>query len=319
MRLSSIQTFANKHENIELHEIELDKNLFHSISLFKPTFARGVFGGQVISQALNAATKTVSKHFQCNSLHSYFLLAGDPTIPILYRVEQLRDGKSYCTRRVTACQQGKIIFEATVSFHVPEKCLFDEQWTMPKAPKPETLKTNQDILKGWLEQSQSGPNPDKFIGDILKTKQEEIIPMDVRPCNPCLLLKDYLQPVKRKASQLVWIKPLGFIDDDPTFSQAVLAYCSDYNILTTALLPIGVSRLSRPHKLDFMVTIDHCIWYHSPFRADQYLLYEFESPRCYDNRAFCTGRVWTPDGTLVASCAQEGVLRTSIKPAASKI
>ncbi len=250
-----------------------------------------VYGGQVIGQALSAAKETVDSARFVHSFHSYFLLPGNPDKPIIYDVETLRDGKSFSTRRVKAIQNGKPIFYLTASYQQDEEG-FDHQSTMPDIPGPENFKSEQEL---------AAPIADKLPKVIRETfcKQK---PIEIRPVNPINLLA----PSKVEPKQYLWIKANGNMTDDHLIHQYLLAYASDWGFLVTALQPHGVS-LFTP-KLQ-VATIDHSMWFHRPFKLDEWLLFAIESPSTSGSRGFVRGEIYNQQGQLVASATQEGLMR----------
>jgi acyl-CoA thioesterase-2 len=249
-----------------------------------------VFGGQVIGQALVAACRTVEGR-QPHSLHAYFLLPGDPKVPIIYEVDRIRDGKSFTTRRVVAIQHGHAIFSMSVSFHVPEEGLA-HQAVMPDVPPPEALpneaEVRQKILPGM-------PEP-------VRRYFERERPIELRPVE----FERYLGKVDEGGRFHVWIRTTGRLPDDPAVHQCVLAYASDLTLLDAALVPHGRTVFDRTIMA---ASLDHALWFHRPFRADDWLLYAQDSPNLNGARGFSRGLIFTRDGVLVASVAQEGLLR----------
>ncbi|KAJ3126813.1 Acyl-CoA thioesterase 8 [Nowakowskiella sp. JEL0407] len=305
----------------------IDTDIYQSKRLWLPIGSRGVFGGQIIAQALSAATNTVDKQYIVNSLQSYFLLPGDNKVPILYRVIRVRDGKSYCTRLVNAIQNGKVILTAACSFQVPEKSELDHQYPMPKVPFPEEIKrfilhfrisdikliefnriiiiSTQETLQEWAENKVI---PEKYR-ELIRIRLEEPIPIEFKKVvypKP----EDYINPVKTEPKQCVWMKSKQTLPDDIRFHHVVAAYCSDHYLLSTALFAHGITSFSNP-RLNMIASLDHVIWFHAPFRADEWLLFEMESSRTIGGRGLTFGRFFTRDGKLVMSCAQEGVIRVS--------
>jgi acyl-CoA thioesterase II len=250
-----------------------------------------VFGGQVLAQALVAARRTVEEERTAHSMHGYFILPGDVDVPIVYFVDRLRDGKSFATRRVTAIQNGSAIFNLAVSFQVEEEGP-DHQARMPEAPDPESLPRELDLIREMADR----------IPEPLRAIYTQDRPLDIRPVSPV----DFLRPEQRPPAKKVWFRALGAVPDDILEHQAVLAYASDYGILGTALLPHGLSFQMRRLQA---ATLDHSLWFHRRFRVNEWLLYVMESPSASGARGFATGRIYTRDGTLVASVAQEGLMR----------
>jgi acyl-CoA thioesterase II len=250
-----------------------------------------VFGGQVAGQALVAAGRTVESRL-VHSLHAYFLRPGDPAIPILYQVDRIRDGKSFTTRRVMAIQRGQAIFNLSASFQVPEEGV-EHQLPMPEAPDPETLPTFKERVEPLIAAA-----PPEFKRWLQRER-----PIDIRYVDP----PDYLAPRKRPPHQLVWIRADGRLPDTPLIHQYVAAYASDMTLLDTVTMPHGISSLDQRHYQ--MASLDHAMWFHRPFRADHWLLYVQASPAAAGARGFTTGSLFTRDGRLVVSVAQEGLLR----------
>ncbi len=250
-----------------------------------------LYGGQVLAQSLVAARRTVDAERSCHSLHGYFILAGDLSVPVVYTVDRLRDGRSFTTRRATAIQHGRAIFNMSASFHRAETGP-EHQTAMPDAPPPEELRPELDLLR---ERAAEIPEP---LRDTLTQDR----PLDIRPVDP----GDPFDPEPGKPERCHWIRAVGALGDDPLQHQAVLAYASDYGLLAPALRPHGLS-FRAP---DVMVaSLDHAIWFHRPFRMDEWLLYRAESPAGAGARGFARGSFWSRDGVLVASTAQEGLMR----------
>ncbi|KNE72941.1 acyl-CoA thioesterase II [Allomyces macrogynus ATCC 38327] len=288
---------------------ELDKNLFrcHPEHLWLPVGSRGVFGGQIIGLALVAATHTVPRAFSVHSLHSYFLLGGDNTKPILFHVTPMRDARSFMTRQVTANQDGKPIFVMLCSFMRGEDRALVHQYEMPTPfVDPEALPTREQVFTGWLDRV-----PAKYHDGIHK-RLAEPIPVDMRfvaPTRPT----DYTFPKRKDPRALVWMKSKTKLPADQALHNCVAAYCSDHHLVWTTLYPHAVTGWTNP-KLNMIMSLDHSIWFHADFRADDWLLYEMESPRASGNRGLALGRLWAKDGTLVMSCAQEGLIRATFAP-----
>jgi acyl-CoA thioesterase-2 len=249
-----------------------------------------VFGGQVIGQALVAALRTVENR-PPHSMHAYFLLPGDPKVPIVYDVDRIRDGRSFTTRRVVAIQHGHAIFTMAVSFHGDEPGL-SHQAIMPDVPKPEDLPSEAEIKEKALPHM---PEP-------MRRYYERERPIELRPVE----FSRYLGVKSEDAKFHVWIRATGPLPDDPAIHQCVLAYASDMTLLDTALVPHGRTLFERA----FMAaSLDHALWFHRPFRADDWLLYAQESPNLSGARGFSRGLLFARDGRLVASVAQEGLFR----------
>ena len=266
----------------------LEQNLFRGLS---PQVGwQRVFGGQVIGQALVAAYRTIEDR-AAHSLHAYFLRAGDPKVPIIYEVDRIRDGNSFSTRRVVAIQHGQAIFSMAASFHKHEGGLI-HQAKMPDVPQPEALPSEAELKEHLVGRL---PEP-------LKAYWQHERPIEIRPVD----LSRYTSPGKRTASQQVWIKATGELGDSLACNQCVLAYASDFTLLDTALIAHG--RFVFDPTL-MLASLDHAIWFHRPFRIDDWLLYSQDSPSSAGARAFCRGTLFTRSGELVASTAQEGLLR----------
>ncbi len=250
-----------------------------------------VFGGQVLAQALVAARRTVDEPREAHSLHGYFILPGDLAAPIVYFVDRLRDGSSFSTRQVTAIQHGRAIFSLSASFHIAEPG-YEHQTPMPDVPPPEELANELDLIRGMADR----------IPESLRKVLTQDRPIDFRPVAPI----DPFHPEKRAPVRHLWLRAIERLPDDMLTHQAVLAYASDYGLLGTALLPHGVAPRSPALQL---ATLDHALWAHRPFRADEWLLYAMDSPAAAGARGFTRGAFYTRDGTLVASVAQEGLMR----------
>ena len=257
----------------------------------RPLASPRVFGGQVLAQALVAAGRTVEGDRPCHSLHAYFILPGDVEAPIVYEVEKLRDGGSFTTRRVTAIQHGRPIFNASLSFHRDEPGLEHHAESAPDLPAAEALTPERELAAGIAERL---PEP-------LRTVLTRERPIDFRPVDPA----DPTRPEPRDAQSATWLRAEGQLPDDALTHQAVLAYASDWGLLSTALLPHGRSVFDGTIQA---ASLDHAVWFHRPFRADDWLLYAMDAPTAAGARAFTRGQVWA-DGQLVASTAQEGLVR----------
>lgn len=250
-----------------------------------------VFGGQVLAQALVAARRTVDEPRDVHSLHGYFILPGDVSHPIVYFVDRLRDGRSFTTRRVTGIQHGEAIFSMTASFHREEPGE-EHQAPMPDAPGPESLTSELTLIRQVADRI-----PPRLRG-ILTAERA----IDVRPVDP----SDFFLPEPKPPTQMLWFRAIGEMPEALVEHQAVLAYSSDYQLLATALQPHGLT-VRSPHLQ--VASLDHSIWFHRPFRVDEWLLYVMDSPAAGGARGFARGSVYTRDGRLVASVAQEGLMR----------
>jgi acyl-CoA thioesterase-2 len=252
-----------------------------------------VFGGQVIGQALVAACRTVVDvaNRPPHSLHAYFLLPGDPKVPIIYEVDRIRDGKSFTTRRVVAIQHGHAIFTMAASYHRAEPGL-DHQAKMPDVPKPEDLPSEDEMKQRILP----------LMPEAARRYYECERPIELRPVE----YGRYTGAKFEDGRFHVWIKATGTLPDEPAIHQCVLAYASDMTLLDAALIPHGRTVFE---KEIMAASLDHALWFHRPFRADEWLLYAQDSPSLHGARGFARGLIFARDGTLVASVAQEGLLR----------
>ena len=249
-----------------------------------------VFGGQVIGQALVAACRTVDGR-QPHSMHAYFLLPGDPKVPIVYEVERIRDGRSFTTRRVLAIQHGAAIFALSASFHVEEEG-FAHEMRMPDVPRPDQLPSDDQIRSRVLP----------TMPDPVRQYYERERPIELKPVE----FTRYLSREPREPVFNVWIRTTSRLPDDPVLHQCVLAYASDMTLLDASLVAHGCTVFDR----DIMpASLDHALWFHAPFRADEWLLYAQDSPFAGGARGFSRGLIFSESGRLVASVAQEGLIR----------
>jgi acyl-CoA thioesterase-2 len=249
-----------------------------------------VFGGQVIGQALVAAQRTVDD-CTAHSLHGYFMRPGDPKVPIIYEVDRYRDGRSFKTRRVVAIQHGKQIFTMAASFHLEEEGL-DHQVAMPQVPPPEELPDEQETLAEF---------PDTIPAHIRNYFERER-PIELKRAG----IRKFDHSKSDEPVQNVWIRATSPLPDDTALHQCILAYASDITLLDTALVAQGRSVFDTDIML---ASLDHALWFHRPFRADDWLLYAQDSPSLSGSRGFTRGSIFTRDGILVASVAQEGLIR----------
>ena len=272
----------------------LEHNLFRGRSP-EDSWQR-VFGGQVIGQALIAASRTVPPERQAHSLHAYFMRPGDPAVPIIYEVDRIRDGKSFTTRRAVAIQHGHAIFSMSVSFQIEEGGL-EHQLDRPDVPEPEALTAEDEWKRRFLEEA---PEPAKAYW-----RRER--PIELRPVS----LSQYLTTGKAlEPVQHVWMRATGALPDMSAVHKAVLAYASDILLIRTALFPHGRSLFDSDLQV---ASLDHAIWFHRPFRADEWLLYAQDSPSASGARGFARGSIFSRDGAHVASVAQEGLMRVRSK------
>jgi acyl-CoA thioesterase-2 len=254
-----------------------------------------VFGGQVLGQALSAAQHTVDDRV-AHSLHAYFLRRGDMKAPIVYEVDRARDGRSFSNRRVVAIQHGRPIFNLAASFQDPEPGL-SHQATMPDVPGPDGLKDLTDVEPGILEKI-----PEKMRRHLIAER-----PFDVRPVEPV----DFVDPQPRAPQKHVWIKTVDDLPGENALHQNLLAYVSDYELLGTSTLPHG---LPFGDGRVIMASLDHALWFHREFRIDRWLLYTMQSPNASGARGLAYGHFFTENGELVASTAQEGLVRVVDEP-----
>jgi acyl-CoA thioesterase II len=254
-----------------------------------------VFGGQVLAQSLVAAQRTVDSERIAHSVQGYFILSGDLKAPIVYFVDRLRDGKSFTTRRVTAIQHGRAIFNMSASFHVRESGL-EHQLPMPDVPPPESLPSELDVIREHAAE----------IPEQLREVLTQDRPIDFRPVG----FVDPFSPKPSPPIRHMWMRANGAMPDETLAHQAVLCYASDYALLGAALQPHG--RSVRNPDLQ-VASLDHTLWLHRECRIDDWLLYAIDSPIAYGARAFARGTIFTKDGKLAASVAQEGLVRVRSK------
>ncbi len=254
-----------------------------------------VFGGQVAAQALMAAGRTVG-HGRVHSLHSYFLRPGDPTVPILYEVDRIRDGRSFTTRRVVAIQHGRAIFNLSASFHDPEEGM-EHQFPMPEVPAPETLAPLFERLEPWKEEltdwfDRPHPIDQRYIGELPWHRKG--------PGEPC---------------ERLWIRADGDLPDDPLLHACIVTYASDMPLFDVILAPHDI----RWDDTDFMgASLDHCMWFHQPFRTDKWLLYDTDSPVAAGGRGLARGSLFNREGKLCVSVVQEGLARIRTRQAVQR-
>ncbi|MCH2083726.1 MAG: acyl-CoA thioesterase II [Saprospiraceae bacterium] len=267
----------------------IEDNIFRGDS--RDIGSPNVFGGQVLGQALNAAIRTVEQDKIPHSLHAYFILPGDMTTPIIYEVDRIRDGRSFTTRRVVAMQHAKPIFNLSASFQKIESGM-DHQSKMPEVPPPDDLPSMSDLRKSLLKVV-----PEKYHR-FLKPKW----PIEIRlldPVNP-------FRPEKKEPIKFVWMRAIERLPDDPGIHCCAMAYASDFNLLSTAMLPHGITYNSGKVRA---ASLDHAMWFHRSFRADEWLLYAINSPNASNARGLAMGSIFTQEGKLIATVAQEGLIR----------
>jgi acyl-CoA thioesterase II len=272
---------------VELLDLEpIEVNLFRGVS--PQENRQRVFGGQVAGQALVAAARTVDDPGRLvHSLHAYFLRPGDPSIPILYEVDRIRDGRSFTTRRVVAIQHGQAIFNLQASFHVSETGL-DHQMPMPEVPEPDSLPDFRTRM---------APYKDK-LGEYYDRPR----PIDIRYIDATPFERQGLSETRQR----VWLRGDGKLPDDPTLHACIVTYASDMTLLDTTVLPHGISWDDDRVQ---MASLDHAMWFHRPFRADDWLLYIQDTPSGSNARGFAQGSIFTHDGNLAVSVVQEGLIR----------
>lgn len=275
-------------ELIEFLDLEaIEVNIFRGKNLDETRLR--VFGGQVAAQSLVAAGRTVDSG-RVHSLHSYFLRPGDPKAPILYEVDRIRDGRSFTTRRVVAIQHGRAIFNLQCSFHIDEGPGIIHQTEMPEVPPPESLPTfrerlepYRDLLPEWFQLDRPRPIDQRYIGEL-----------------------PWLPSASQETRQRLWVRADGELADDPLLHAAVIAYASDMSIIDSIL---------KPHEIRWdkgatmVVSLDHCMWFHRPLRADRWLLFDQDSPNAYGDRGLARGLMFDEGGNLVVSLVQEGLVR----------
>ncbi|MCW9035782.1 MAG: acyl-CoA thioesterase II [Alphaproteobacteria bacterium] len=280
------EAFVKLLKILDLEQIEV--NLFRGTSPDESW--QRVFGGQVIGQALVAATRTVEE-FQSHSLHGYFLRPGDPKVPIIYNVDRSRDGKSFATRSIVAIQHGRPIFNMSVSFQRDEAGL-EHQFDMPDVPAPEDLPTESEM------RAKIAPLlPEKFRKYFTRDRAIEIRAVEQT---------DWVNPKKREPIQHFWIKTKGDMPDDQNINKCVLAYASDMTLLDTCIAPHGVTFLDERLQV---ASLDHAMWFHRPFKADQWMLFSQDTPSANGAKGLNRGSLYTREGILIASVAQEGLIR----------
>jgi acyl-CoA thioesterase II len=276
-------------ELLDLEQIEVD--IFRGRSPEGERRQR-VFGGQVAGQALVAAGRTVPEDRPVHSLHAYFIRPGDPTVPLIYLVERVRDGRSFTTRRVSAIQHGETIFALSASFQRDEPGV-EHADPMPVVPPPEEIESTAERMEKLF-----GPSVREWFGRN---------PIDIRHVGP-LTFEAERDPSLRTTHNMVWLRADGELPDDPLLHVCLMTYASDMTLLDSVLLAHG---LSWADGRTTGASLDHAMWFHRPFRADRWLLYAQDSPVAHGARGLARGEVYTRDGQLVVSVVQEGLIRTS--------
>jgi acyl-CoA thioesterase-2 len=275
---------------IEILDLErLEEDLFRGVS---PNIGwQRVFGGQVIAQALVAATRTVAPDRHVHSLHSYFMRPGDPKVPIVFEVDRIRDGGSFTTRRVVAIQHGKAIFSLSASYQLDEEG-FSHQAQMPDIPGPDDVPTGRDVYEMLLEGA-----PEHVRNYWTRDR-----PVEMRPVS----LTHYVSDEKLDPIQHVWVRAAGAVPEDRALQSAILAYISDMTLLDTSLFPHGKSAFDKQLQV---ASLDHAMWFHSPSSLDDWLLYTQDSPFSGGGRGLSRGQMFDRSGRLILSVAQEGLIR----------
>lgn len=281
------QAVAELLDTLDLENLE--HNLFRGRS--PQSGWQRVFGGQVIGQALVAAQRTVDKDRRVHSLHGYFMRAGDPEIPIIYEVDRIRDGRSFTTRRVVAIQHGHAIFSMSASFQIQEKGL-EHFIEMPDAPEPDSLMSEKKLTEHYI---------DKAPENVRNYWQRDR-PIELRPID----LTHYISEKKLDPKQDIWMRATAELPNDPAIHEAVLAYASDMTLLDTALFPHGRAVFDAKMQI---ASLDHSMWFHRPLNMRDWHLYAQDSPNSSGARGFTRGGIYTQSGTLIASVAQEGLIR----------
>ena len=275
---------------LDLLDLEkIEDNIFRGFN--RNLGSKRVFGGQVLAQALVAAARTVEADRVAHSLHAYFILPGDIEAPLVYDVDRIRDGGSFTTRRIRAIQHGAPIFNMSASFQRVETG-HEHQTAMPDVPGPDGLASEISMLRAIADR----------IPEPLRATYTQDRPFEFRPIDPV----NPFAPEPRKPEHAVWFRAVDALPDDLAVHQSLLAYASDHGLLPTALRPHSLSWLQRDLQI---ASLDHAMWFHRPFRADDWLLYVMESPSAAGARGFTRGSVYTQDGALVASVTQEGLMR----------
>jgi len=274
---------------------ELEHNLYRGRS--PQVEWQRVFGGQTIAQSLVAAQRTVPAERHVHSLHGYFMRPGDIKVPIVYEVDRIRDGASFTTRRVTAVQHGQAIFSLETSFQVKEQGLDHEIPMPPDVPAPETLLSQRDLLKTM-----------EHIPEVIRKFWARERPLEIRPVN----LKHYSSRDRLPPRQNVWIRLTGPVPEaDPRLPSVLLAYLSDMTLLDTSTFAHGRGLFDPDIQA---ASLDHAMWFHRPHALDDWLLYTQDSPSASGSRGFNRGALYARDGTLIASTAQEGLIRLRRQP-----
>ncbi|MFV3406771.1 MULTISPECIES: acyl-CoA thioesterase II [Pseudomonas] len=275
---------------VDLLSLEpIEENLFRGRS--QDLGFRQLYGGQVLGQSLSAASQTVEDARHVHSLHGYFLRPGDASMPVVYSVDRVRDGGSFSTRRVTAIQKGQPIFTCSASFQYDEQG-YEHQVPMPAVVGPENLPSEVELARAMADKL-----PERIRDKVLCAK-----PIEIRPVTE----RDPFDPKPGDPVKYVWFRADGNLADIPALHKYLLAYASDFGLLTTSLLPHGKSVWQKDMQV---ASLDHALWFHRDLRADDWLLYATDSPWAGNARGFCRGSIFNRAGQLVASSTQEGLIR----------
>jgi acyl-CoA thioesterase-2 len=278
---------------LDLLDLEtLEVNLFRGRSPQEDR--QRVFGGQVLAQALSAARRTVDAERAAHSFHAYFLRPGDPSVPIVYQVDRIRDGRSFTTRRIVAIQHGHAIFNMSASFQVDEPS-DEHQVAMPPVDPPEALPDDEDLAARFRD---TAPADWEEEGGWFDADR----PIEQRYADPI----NWWAPERQDGYQRVWLRTRGRLPDDPALHGIVLAYASDMSLLDVATMPNGLSYFDDGMQI---ASLDHAMWFHRSFRVDDWLLYVSDSPSSSNSRGFARGNIFDRAGRLVASVVQEGLMR----------
>lgn len=272
-----------------LHLEQIEENIFRGES--QDLGFGNIFGGQVLGQSLSAMAQTVPRERSVHSLHGYFLRPGDPTRPIVYQVDCIRDGRSFTTRRAVAIQKGRAIFSMSASFQVEEQG-FEHQDKPPEVPGPEELVSELAMARKVKE----------LIPESVRAKLTCDRPIEIRTVNP----DNPFAPRKRKPDRYAWLKTIDRLPDEPIIHKYLLTYASDFGLVGTALYPHGHTYWESAMQV---ASLDHSMWFHSDFRIDDWLLYAMHSPSASGARGLNHGQIFNGEGKLVASVAQEGLIR----------
>lgn len=259
-----------------------------------------VFGGQVLGQSLSAAEQTVPRDRFIHSLHGYFLRPGDAAKPIVFTVDPIRDGKSFTTRRVVAVQDGRAIFSLGASFQVEEDGYDHQADVAPETRGPDGLLSERELGERYLDNV-----PQQVLAALPKAMRERVVaerPIEIRPVEPIDPMRPKVLPPRRQ----VWFRANGTLPDQRSIHQYMLAYASDFHLLASSMQPHGVTWMTPGMQV---ASLDHAMWFHRPFRFDDWLLYDIDSPSAQGARGLARGRWFTRDGVLVASTVQEGLIR----------